>query len=58
MWPADRAAFDEYWRKSLDEVHIDDTMRDYLYPIAAGRVRARSKLPGRRSAQDSTSSTC
>jgi uncharacterized protein (DUF2236 family) len=39
MWPADRAAFDEYWQKSLDRVHIDDTVRDYLYPIAVGRIR-------------------
>jgi uncharacterized protein (DUF2236 family) len=39
MWPADRAAFDEYWRRSLDQVHIDDTIRGYLYPIAASRVR-------------------
>lgn len=38
MWPADRAAFDEYWRESLDRVHIDDAVREYLYPIAAGRV--------------------
>jgi uncharacterized protein (DUF2236 family) len=38
MWPADRAAFDDYWRRSLDEVHIDRTIRDYLYPIAAARV--------------------
>src|SRR5271163_3776778 len=34
MWPADRAAFDRYWRESLAKVHIDDTVRDYLYPIA------------------------
>ena len=39
MWPADRRAFDEYWRASLDAVHIDDAVRDYLYPIAAGRIR-------------------
>ncbi len=39
MWPADRAAFDRYWRESLAKVHIDDAVRDYLYPIAAGRVR-------------------
>jgi uncharacterized protein (DUF2236 family) len=38
MWPADRAAFDKYWEAALDEVHIDDTVRDYLYPIALGRV--------------------
>jgi uncharacterized protein (DUF2236 family) len=45
MWPADRAAFDKYWQESLDKVHIDDTVRDYLYPIAAARVRG-VKLPG------------
>jgi uncharacterized protein (DUF2236 family) len=39
MWPADRAAFDRYWQESLDKVHIDDTVRDYLYPIAVSRVR-------------------
>jgi uncharacterized protein (DUF2236 family) len=44
MWPADRAAFDEYWRDSLAKVHIDDTVREYLYPIAANRVRG-IKLP-------------
>jgi uncharacterized protein (DUF2236 family) len=38
-WPADRAAFDRYWQESLAKVHIDDTVRDYLYPIAAGRIR-------------------
>ena len=39
MWPADRAAFDRYWQESLAKVHIDDTVREYLWPIAAGRVR-------------------
>lgn len=38
-WPADRAAFDRYWQESLAEVRIDDPVRDYLYPIAAGRIR-------------------
>lgn len=38
-WPADRAAFDRYWQAALDDVHIDDTVRDYLYPIAASRLR-------------------
>lgn len=38
MWPTDRAAFDRYWRESLDKVHIDDAVRDYLYPIAVGRM--------------------
>jgi uncharacterized protein (DUF2236 family) len=45
MWPADRAAFDRYWQESLELVHIDDTVRDYLVPIAASRVRG-VKLPG------------
>jgi uncharacterized protein (DUF2236 family) len=45
MWPADRAAFDRYWQDSMDKVHIDDTVREYLYPIAASRVRG-VKLPG------------
>ncbi|MDT5119682.1 MAG: hypothetical protein QOE30_5421 [Mycobacterium sp.] len=45
MWPADRAAFDRYWQESLDLVHIDDTVREYLFPIAASRVRG-VKLPG------------
>ena len=39
MWPPDRAAFDRYWQESLAKVHIDDTVREYLYPIAAGRMR-------------------
>lgn len=45
MWPKDRAAFDLYWQESLDKVHIDDAVRDYLWPIAAARVRG-VKLPG------------
>ncbi len=39
MWPADRAAFDRYWQESLDQVHIDDAIREYLYPIAVNRIR-------------------
>ncbi|MGH3598432.1 MAG: oxygenase MpaB family protein, partial [Mycobacterium sp.] len=45
MWPADRAAFDKYWRESLDEVHISEAVRDYLYPIAVGRMPGMT-LPG------------
>jgi len=45
MWPADRAAFDAYWQESLDKVHIDDTVREYLFPIAASRVQG-VRLPG------------
>jgi uncharacterized protein (DUF2236 family) len=46
MWPKDRAAFDRYWQESLEKVHIDDAVREYLWPIAAGRVRG-VKLPRR-----------
>lgn len=45
MWPADRAAFDRYWQESMANVHIDDTVREYLYPIAVARMRG-MKLPG------------
>jgi uncharacterized protein (DUF2236 family) len=44
-WPADRAAFDRYWQDSLAKVHIDDAVREYLWPIAAARMRG-VKLPG------------
>ena len=44
MWPPNRRAFDEYWRASLDKTHIDDTVRGFLYPIAAARVAL--PLPG------------
>ncbi len=44
MWPANQAAFDRYWDESMAQVHIDDDVRDFLWPIAAGRVRG-VKLP-------------
>src|SRR6201995_3343378 len=40
MWPADRAAFDRYWNQQLEKVHIDDAVRNYLYPIAVGRIQS------------------
>jgi uncharacterized protein (DUF2236 family) len=40
MWPADRAAFDRYWNQQLEKVHIDDAVRNYLYPIAVSRIHA------------------
>ena len=46
MWPADRQAFDRYWQESLDKVHIDDAVREYLYPVAVSRIRG-VRLPGR-----------
>jgi ER-bound oxygenase mpaB/B'/Rubber oxygenase, catalytic domain len=30
MWPADRAAFEEYWDSAVAEVRIDPAVRDYL----------------------------
>ena len=45
MWPADRVAFDQYWQESLEQVRIDDAVRDYLYPIAMSRIRG-VRLPG------------
>ncbi len=45
MWPADRRAFDRYWQESLEKVHIDDAVREYLYPIAVSRIRG-VRLPG------------
>lgn len=38
LWPADRFAFDRYWQESLQKVHVDDAIRDYLHPIAEGRM--------------------
>ena len=35
MWPADRAAFDDYWTASIQHVAMDDVTRDYLYGIAS-----------------------
>lgn len=39
MWPPDRAAFDRYWEESLEQVHIDDSVREFLYPIAVSRIK-------------------
>ncbi len=33
MWPADRAAFEQYWASALAEVQIDPPVRDYLYRL-------------------------
>lgn len=34
MWPATREAFDAYFQRSLDQVHIDDKVRAYLMGVA------------------------
>ena len=35
MWPADRAAFDEFWKRSLDDLRIDPPVREHLHGVAA-----------------------
>jgi uncharacterized protein (DUF2236 family) len=35
MWPADRAAFDDYWKRSLDQLRIDPPVREHLRGVAA-----------------------
>jgi uncharacterized protein (DUF2236 family) len=44
MWPADRAAFEQYWNDMLEQIHIDDAVREFLYPIAVVRL-GRLRLP-------------
>jgi uncharacterized protein (DUF2236 family) len=34
MWPADRVAFDEFWKRSLDRLNIDPPVREHLHGIA------------------------
>jgi uncharacterized protein (DUF2236 family) len=43
-WPADRAAFAEYWESSLAEVHIDPPVREYLMKLI--RMENMPKLLG------------
>lgn len=35
MWPADRLAFDEYWKRSLDQLRIDEPVRKHLHGVAS-----------------------
>src|SRR5947209_2433339 len=35
MWPPDRVAFDEYWKRSLDELQIDPPVREHLHGVAS-----------------------
>jgi len=52
-WPVDQAAFERYWADSVEKVHIDDAIREYLWPIAAGRVRGvRLPVPVQRRLDD------
>ncbi|SHN43388.1 oxygenase MpaB family protein [Cryptosporangium aurantiacum] len=41
MWPADRAAFQEYWDAEMAEVHIDDTVREHLLHVVRLTYRPR-----------------
>jgi len=34
MWPPDRVAFEEYWKRSLDELRIDPPVREHLRGVA------------------------
>jgi uncharacterized protein (DUF2236 family) len=34
MWPADRVAFDEFWKRSVDRLHIDPPVREHLRGVA------------------------
>ncbi|NLG45442.1 oxygenase MpaB family protein [Gordonia sp. (in: high G+C Gram-positive bacteria)] len=33
MWPATRADFEQYWNETVDNLEIDDTIREYLMRI-------------------------
>ncbi len=35
MWPPDRIAFDDYWKRSLEDLRIDPAVREHLYGVAA-----------------------
>ena len=35
LWPADLAAFEEYWKRSLDELRIDEPVRRHLHGVAS-----------------------
>lgn len=35
MWPPDRGAFDEFWKRSLDDLRIDPPVREHLRGVAA-----------------------
>ncbi|MGN6252278.1 MAG: oxygenase MpaB family protein [Marmoricola sp.] len=41
-WPADREAFEEYWRDGLAQARIDDTLRAYLMSIVRLEYLGRS----------------
>lgn len=36
MWPATRAEFDQYWQRKLDELTIDDQVREFINKLLRG----------------------
>ncbi len=36
MWPADRVAFEHYWKAGVDKISIDDRVRKHLLGVATG----------------------
>src|SRR6476620_7719720 len=48
MWPPDRAAFDEFWKRSLDNLRIDPPVRKHLHGVQRWRSCPRrcDCLPG------------
>jgi uncharacterized protein (DUF2236 family) len=35
MWPRDRVAFDDYWKRALEDLRIDPPVREHLRGVAA-----------------------
>jgi uncharacterized protein (DUF2236 family) len=35
LWPADPAAFDAYWKRTLDKLRIDPPVREHLHGVAS-----------------------
>jgi uncharacterized protein (DUF2236 family) len=35
MWPPDRVTFEEFWKRSLDELRIDPPVREHLHGVAS-----------------------
>ncbi|GAA1664704.1 oxygenase MpaB family protein [Fodinicola feengrottensis] len=40
-WPADRAAFEDYWKAGMERISIDDRVRGYLYDVVMLRFLPR-----------------